>query len=184
MRPWRQQHYVFRTWLYLCSSFGGEKLIHPILDYEQEPPTDIAGKIDTLIPKYSETFSPALPLGFNYGRHILWLKERNPDLIHEADAILSYPQFWSWKFSGHKVSESFLILGAVTPIFGHRSRIDFSSLVTSQGWREKMPELARAGDWIGTYVVELENGTSAEVAVHNGVHDSNAALYYYSIAWL
>ncbi|MEJ1117569.1 carbohydrate kinase [Phyllobacterium sp. CCNWLW109] len=155
----------------------GEKLIHPILDYEQEPPTDIAGKIDTLIPKYSETFSPALPLGFNYGRHILWLKERNPDLIHEADAILSYPQFWSWKFSGHKVSEV-SYLGCHSHLWAPLAD-DFSSLVTSQGWREKMPELARAGDWIGKYVVELENGTSAEVAVHNGVHDSNAALYYY-----
>lgn len=156
---------------------SGDELIHPILDYEQEPPRDIAAKIDALIPAYSETFSPALPLGFNYGRHILWLKERNAALVDEADAILSYPQFWSWKLSGRKVSEV-SYLGCHSHLWAPLTD-DFSSLVTSQGWLEKMPELAKAGDLVGTYVVERENGTTAEVAVHNGVHDSNAALYYY-----
>lgn len=156
---------------------SGAELIHPILDYEQEPPSDVAAKIDALIPAFSETFSPALPLGFNYGRHILWLRERDAASIDKADAILSYPQFWSWKFSGHKVSEV-SYLGCHSHLWAPLAD-NFSTLVTSQGWLEKMPKLAKAGDRIGTYVVELENGASAEVAVHNGVHDSNAALYYY-----
>ncbi|TIT30186.1 MAG: carbohydrate kinase, partial [Mesorhizobium sp.] len=46
-------------------------LTHPILDYEQEPPAEVAARIDRRIPDFSETFSPRLPLGFNYGRHML-----------------------------------------------------------------------------------------------------------------
>src|SRR5690606_18072249 len=43
-------------------------LTHPILDYEQDPPLATASVIDAGMPDFSETFSPVLPLGLNYGR--------------------------------------------------------------------------------------------------------------------
>lgn len=155
----------------------GEHLLHPILDYEQEPPAAVAERIDRLIPDYSETFSPRLPLGFNFGRHILWLADRSPQLLDICDAVLCYPQFWSWKFSGHKVSEV-SYLGCHSHLWAPIAD-DFSTLVDNQGWRSKMPEFARAGEEIGQYDLELANGASVALAVHNGVHDSNSALYYY-----
>lgn len=156
---------------------AGDALVHPILDYEQEPPADIAGRIDARAPDFGETFSPPLPLGFNYGRHLLWLNERDPALVEKADAILAYPQFWSWKFSGRLVSEV-SYLGCHSHLWAPLTD-DFSSLVDAMGWRGKMPEFARAGSSIGTHSVSLDDARSVEVAVHNGVHDSNAALYFY-----
>ena len=156
---------------------AGEALVHAILDYEQEPPADIAARIDAMAPDFRETFSPPLPLGFNYGRHLLWLGERDPDLIAKADAILAYPQFWSWKFSGRKVNEV-SYLGCHSNLWAPLED-DFSSLVDRMGWRDKMPEFAKAGSVIGMHAVTLDDGRSVEVAVHNGVHDSNAALYFY-----
>lgn len=156
---------------------AGDDLVHPVLDYEQEPPADVAGRIDALAPDFGETFSPPLPLGFNYGRHLLWLNERDPDILGKADAILAYPQFWSWKFSGRTVSEV-SYLGCHSNLWAPLAD-DFSGLVDRMGWRGMMPEFARAGSEIGTHVVTLEDGRIAEVAVHNGVHDSNAALYFY-----
>jgi sugar (pentulose or hexulose) kinase len=156
---------------------AGNGLVHPILDYEQEPPADIARSIDALTPDFGETFSPPLPLGFNYGRHLLWLNARDPALLDKTDAILAYPQFWSWKFSGHKVSEV-SYLGCHSHLWAPLAD-DFSSLVGRMGWRGKMPDFARAGSAIGTHPMSLDDGRSVEVAVHNGVHDSNAALYFY-----
>jgi sugar (pentulose or hexulose) kinase len=156
---------------------SGDELLHPILDYEQEPPAEIADRIDALIPSYSETFSPKLPLGFNYGRHLLWLNMRDPGLIDRSEAILSYPQFWSWKFSGRKASEV-SYLGCHSHLWAPLQD-DFSSLVANQGWRDKMPGFARAGEELGTYQMTLASGETTNVIVHNGVHDSNAALYYY-----
>ncbi|WP_312949259.1 carbohydrate kinase [Agrobacterium sp.] len=155
----------------------GDQLVHAILDYEQEPPADIAARIDAMAPDFSETFSPPLPLGFNYGRHLLWLDARDPALIAEAEAILCYPQFWSWKFSGRAVSEV-SYLGCHSNLWAPL-KDDFSSLVDRMDWRKKMPEFASAGTVIGTYAVQLEDGRSIDVAVHNGVHDSNSALYFY-----
>jgi sugar (pentulose or hexulose) kinase len=156
---------------------GKEQLLHPILDYEQEPPIEIATRIDPLIPAFSETCSPRLPQGLNYGRHLLWLEELAPHTIARAEAILSYPQYWSWVFSGTAVSEV-SYLGSHSHLWAPFSN-DFSSLVSERGWREKMPALRRAGELVGTCELSLDGGTAVALGVHNGVHDSNASLYYY-----
>ncbi|RWP80431.1 MAG: carbohydrate kinase [Mesorhizobium sp.] len=147
-------------------------LTHPILDYEQEPPAEIAARIDRRIPDFSETFSPRLPLGFNYGRHMLWLQEVDPDAFAASKSILGYPQYWSWRLGGRAVSEV-SYLGCHSHLWAPRSQ-DFSSLVYAQGWRDRMPAFERAGTVIG----EQRLG-AAVIAIHNGVHDSNAALHAY-----
>ncbi|MBW9052440.1 FGGY-family carbohydrate kinase [Rhizobium mesosinicum] len=154
-----------------------DHLVHPILDYEQEPPPSLAERIEMSIPSFLETYSPKLPLGFNYGRHMLWLEAVKPEALNRADAVLSYPQFWSWKFSGRKVSEVSYI-GCHSHLWAPM-RSDFSSLVDSRGWREKMPAFEKAGAALGRWGGAPDEGTSFSVVVHNGVHDSNSALYYY-----
>ncbi|MER9295187.1 FGGY-family carbohydrate kinase [Mesorhizobium sp. M0621] len=149
-------------------------LTHPILDYEQEPPAEIAARIDRCIPDFAETFSPRLPLGFNYGRHMLWLQEVDPDAFAAAKSILGYPQYWSWRLGGRAVSEV-SYLGCHSHLWAPRSQ-DFSSLVDAQGWRDRMPSFERAGAVIGERHL---GGLARPVAIHNGVHDSNAALHAY-----
>ncbi|WP_421914268.1 carbohydrate kinase [Mesorhizobium sp.] len=154
---------------------GKDKLTHPILDYEQDPPVDLAARIDRRIPDFAETFSPRLPLGFNFGRHMLWLKEVEPEAFETATSILGYPQYWSWRFGGRPVSEV-SYLGCHSHLWAPRRR-DFSSLVDAEGWRGKMPSFERAGTVIGD--APFGEVTRRPVAIHNGVHDSNAALHAY-----
>ncbi|RWC27187.1 MAG: carbohydrate kinase [Mesorhizobium sp.] len=149
-------------------------LTHPILDYEQEPPAEIAAQIDRRIPDFAETFSPLLPLGFNYGRHMLWLKAVQPSTFDAAKSILGYPQYWSWRFGGRAVSEV-SYLGCHSHLWAPRKR-DFSSLVDAEGWRGQMPAFERAGAVIGE---RRFGGATRPIAIHNGVHDSNAALHAY-----
>lgn len=149
-------------------------LTHPILDYEQEPPAEIATQIDRRIPDFSETFSPRLPLGFNYGRHMLWLKTVDPSAFTDAEYILGYPQYWSWRFGSRPASEV-SYLGCHSHLWAPRKR-DFSSLVDAEGWRHQMPAFARAGAVIGEQRLGSARHT---IAIHNGVHDSNAALHAY-----
>jgi sugar (pentulose or hexulose) kinase len=149
-------------------------LTHPILDYEQEPPAEIAARIDRSIPDFAETFSPRLPLGFNYGRHMLWLQEVDPDAFAAAKSILGYPQYWSWRLGGRAACEV-SYLGCHSHLWAPRKR-DFSSLVDAQGWRGRMPAFERAGTVIGERRLA---GAARPIAIHNGVHDSNAALHAY-----
>ncbi len=156
---------------------GADHLVHPILDYEQEPPRAVAGRI-----RYRSCFlAKRFPLSCRWvsttGGVSLWLADRKPELLSRSDAILAYPQFWSWKFSGRKVSEV-SYLGCHSHLWAPLEN-DFSSLVDGQSWRSKMPRFVRAGQELGSFKVVLSSGDAADVVVHNGVHDSNSALYFY-----
>ncbi len=159
---------------------AGDGLTHPILDYEQEPPAEVAGRIDPLLPDFAETYSPRLPLGLNFGRHLLWLEEQDPSAIRSAEHILCYPQFWSWRFCGKPVSEV-SYLGCHSHLWAPL-RNDYSSLVHARGWFGKMPPMARAGAVLGDAAIALPSGETYRLTVHNGVHDSNAALHCYRAA--
>ena len=47
---------------------GGGELLHPILDYESEPPAAVRAAYDAQAPAFDETLSPHLPGGLNLAR--------------------------------------------------------------------------------------------------------------------
>lgn len=160
----------------------GDELLHPVLDYEQEIPPSTARVIDPMLPDFSETYTPWLPLGFSIARHIYWLKQEEPKAFADTQWILCYPQYWGWRFSGRPLAE-WSYLGAHSQLWAPLKR-DFSSLVDRLGWREMFPEIEPAGAVIGETLVALPDGSSRSIRVHNGVHDSNAALAYYRMTGL
>jgi sugar (pentulose or hexulose) kinase len=161
---------------------NGDRLLHPVLDYEQEIPEAVAAVIDPLLPDYSETYTPWLPLGFSISRHIYWLETEEPALFSSAEWILCFPQYWVWRFTGRPLAE-WSYLGAHSQLWAPLKR-GFSSLVERMGWRGKFPEIAPAGAIVGETAVALPDGSSRVLRVHNGVHDSNAALAYYRMTGL
>ena len=160
----------------------GRELLHPILDYEQEIPASVAAVIDPMLPDFSETFTPRLPLGFSISRHIFWLETVEPEAFAATEAILCFPQYWVWRFTGRPLAEQSYI-GAHNQLWAPLKR-DFSSLVDRLGWREKFPEMVPAGALVGETVIALPDGCGRTLAVHNGVHDSNSALAYYRMTGL
>jgi sugar (pentulose or hexulose) kinase len=148
------------------------KLAAPILDYEQPVPVEIERQFAAETPPFSETCSPDLPGGLNVARHIYMREAMSPGLLRRTDAILNYPQFWNWLFTGALVSEISSI-GCHSHLWQPRAG-KFSSLVERRGWLTKFPPFRRAGEILG----EVEIGGQL-IPVHNGVHDSNAALCYY-----
>lgn len=160
-----------------CALVGDDGLVVPILDYESPLPAEIEARLQLVAPPYAETFSPNLPLGLNFGKQIFWLAQIDPDLLTRTQSILCYPQYWNWRFTGRAFSEVSYI-GCHSHLWAP-ARHDFSSLIDSQGWRAKFPDFKRAGDVIGDYTVQERDGRSHILAVHHGVHDSNACLYFY-----
>ena len=72
----------------------------PILDYEFDGPDGMRGEYDAVRPPFSETGSPALPIGLNLGAQLFWLQRSFPKEFDRARAILMYPQFWVRKLTG------------------------------------------------------------------------------------
>ncbi|PVB62859.1 FGGY family carbohydrate kinase [Labrenzia sp. 011] len=160
---------------------GGE-LLHPILDYEQEVPETVSAEIDPKLPAFSESFTPWLPLGFSIARHMYWLQMDEPDIFAQTDAVLCFPQYWIWRLTGRTLAEC-SYLGAHSQLWAPLER-DYSSLVDRLGWRALFPEIVPAGAVVGKTAVTLKDGSTRELDVHNGVHDSNAALSYYRMTGL
>ena len=152
-----------------CALIGDDNaLAAPILDYEHEIPAEANAEFARIAPPFAETYSPDLPGGLNAGRAIFFQEWADPTLANRTRHILTYPQYWGWRLSGALASEvSFL--GCHThlwnPLAGR-----FSSLAVKRGWAEKFPPFVPAGALVGE-----RDG----LGVHNGVHDSNAAFFYY-----
>ena len=149
---------------------GGGELLHPIVDYESELPAAVRAAYDAQAPAFAETLAPHLPGGLNLARQLFWIEHARPDVMTHTEAILTLPQFWSWKLGGRAVSE-LSSLGCHSQLWAPGER-NFSSMVNARGWRERFPLFERAGAVLGE-----QPGTG--LRLHNGVHDSNASLHFY-----
>jgi len=152
-----------------CALIGADNaLAAPILDYEHEIPAEARAEFARISPPFAETYSPDLPGGLNAGRALFFQEWADPTLANRTRQILTYPQYWTWRLSGALVSEvSFLGCHSHlwNPLAGR-----FSSLAVKRGWAEKFPPFVPAGALVGE-----RDG----LGIHNGVHDSNAAFFYY-----
>jgi L-fuculokinase len=151
-------------------------LVLPVLDYEAALP---GADYDAVRPPYAETLSPALPVGLNLGRQLVWLAQRFPAEFARARHILMYPQYWAWRLCGAATSEA-TSLGCHTDLWDpvHQR---YSRLVSTMGWQALMPPLALPSASLGTLKPEIAaaTGLSPACQVLCGIHDSNASLVRY-----
>lgn len=160
----------------LLNAEGGLAL--PVLDYEYDGPESIASAYDRMRPAFTETGSPALPLGLNLGRQIAWQADAFPEAFARVRSIVPYPQYWVYRLTGVVASEC-TSLGCHTDLWNPVAQT-WSSLVTDR-WQALMPPLIRANAVAGPLLpsVAERTGLAADIRVCGGIHDSNASLLPY-----
>jgi L-fuculokinase len=132
---------------------------------------------------FSATRSPALPLGLNLGLQLFYLQRNHAELFSRTRAILLYPQYWAWRFSGVMASEV-TSLGCHTDLWlPAESR--FSGLAAREGWAQRFPSMRRAADVLGALTPEVAAATGLDPGcrVLCGIHDSNAAYLCHITGW-
>ncbi len=151
-------------------------LVLPVLDYESDAPDASEEAYDRVRPPFSETLSPRLPIGLNWGAQIYWQSRAFPEDFAEVTAIVPYPQYWAWRLTGQLASEV-TSLGCHTDLWAP-DRGDFSSMVDALGWRHLFPPVKPAASVIGTLLPEIamSTGLPDSTPVTCGIHDSNASL--------
>ena len=151
-------------------------LAMPVLDYEHDGPQTTASHYDTLRPPFSETGSPRLPNGLNLGAQIFWQSNLFPAQFADVRWIVTYPQYWAYRLCGVLANEV-TSLGCHTDLWAYE-KSNYSSLADRAGWRDLMPEVRKASDYLGTLLPDVAKATglAANTPVHCGIHDSNASL--------
>jgi sugar (pentulose or hexulose) kinase len=155
---------------------AGDRLAMPVLDYESDAPDASAEAYERVRPGFSETLSPRLPIGLNWGAQLFWQSRAFPEEFSEVTAILPYPQYWAWRLTGALASEV-TSLGCHTDLWAP-DRGDYSSMVDFLGWRRLFPSVRPAASIVGTLrpAVAAETGLPVSTPVTVGIHDSNASL--------
>ncbi len=146
------------------------------LDYEAEPPPELAAAYDGERDPFAAALSPRLPGGLNLGVQLFWLEQLYPALWPRGGRALLWPQYWAWVLSGERASEV-TSLGCHSDLWRPVER-RFSDLALSRGWAERLGPLRHAADVLGPVrpALAAELGLPRSCRVHCGVHDSNAAL--------
>nr|WP_010132773.1 FGGY family carbohydrate kinase [Microbulbifer agarilyticus] len=163
-----------------ASDLGNDGLALPVMDYEFEDFRECqktATHYASVRPKFSETYSPALPAGLNLGRQLHWQSQQFPDAFSRVGAIVMYPQYWLWRLTGKQCNEV-TSLGCHTDLWAPGQN-DYSSLVDTMGWRELFPTLVSATQKIASPLSEVckTTGLAETCAIYAGVHDSNASYW-------
>lgn len=150
-------------------------LVAAPLDYEDEIEADILKQYLDERDAFEVTGSPALPCGLNLGAQI-YRYEAKFGKIPAQTEILTWPQYWAWRFSGVSSSE-WSSLGCHTDLWDP-ANAQFSPMAKRLGWADKFAPVRGAADKLSTISAQLqaETGLSPECVVHCGIHDSNAAL--------
>ncbi len=151
-------------------------LVLPVLDYESDAPEASEEAYDRIRPAFSETLSPRLPVGLNWGAQLYWQSRAFPEDFAEVTAIVPYPQYWAWRLTGVLASEV-TSLGCHTDLWAP-DKGDLSSMVDALGWRHLFPPVKPAASVIGTLLPEIaaQTGLPQGTPVTCGIHDSNASL--------
>nr|WP_196259918.1 FGGY-family carbohydrate kinase [Pelagibacterium limicola] len=148
----------------------------PVLDYESADPEASASAYDAIRPGFETSYSPRLPGGLNLGAQLFYQARRYPQAFAQVRWILTYPQYWAYRFTGVTASE-LTSLGCHTDLWDFRTW-GFSSLVKEEGWLDRFPPLQPADGALGPMRADLarELGLASSVPVACGIHDSNASL--------
>lgn len=153
----------------------GERAV-AALDYEAEPPADVAAAYEAERDPFAATLSPRLPGGLNLGAQLYWLERLYPTLWPMGGQALLWPQYWAWVLSGECASEV-TSLGCHSDLWRPLER-RYSDLALRRGWAERLGPVRHAADVLGPVrpALAAELGLPRSCVVHCGLHDSNAAL--------
>lgn len=151
-------------------------LAAPVLDYEEQQIEEATADYDLLRPDFTETGSPRLAGGLNFGAQVHWQFSRDPALYERTATIMTYPQYWGFRLTGVRASD-LSSLGCHTD-FWSPSQGRFSSLVERLNIANKLAPPLPTNAVLGPVMPAIaeQTGLNTVTPVYCGIHDSNASL--------
>jgi sugar (pentulose or hexulose) kinase len=154
------------------------QLVLPAMDYNARPPASIIANYEKVMPTFSESASPFLPMALMHGMQLFWMQSAWPQAFARTRTIMPWIQYITYRLSGAKCVE-------ITSMCcqSHLMNVPekkLSSLVEKQGWAPFFPHFANAWQRVGV----LDNAfrpkaLQGRAEVVAGIHDSSANFLRY-----
>ena len=165
---------------FVCMGKDGKNAI-PCVYYTHEPGEDFHRRFYDRFGKAEElqarTGTPSFKAMINPAKGIFFAKEKFGEDFKNVTAILAYPQYWGFRFTGK--------MGIETTYMGNHTYLwdqvdhNISTVAHDLGIAPLIPaEMRKPWDTLGTISAEFsaKTGLAPETIVTLGIHDSNAAL--------
>jgi sugar (pentulose or hexulose) kinase len=165
---------------FVCVGADGKPAVPSVL-YTHEPGEDFHRRFYARFGKAEElqarTGTPAFKAMINPAKGLFFVQETFDLEFKKVSAVLPYPQYWSYRFTGK--------MGIETTYMGNHTylwdQVDstFSTVARDLGVASLIPgTLHRSWDVLGTISgdVAAKTGLPKETIVTMGIHDSNSAL--------
>jgi len=165
---------------FVCVGKDGKPAL-PCVYYTHEPGEDFHRRFYEQFGDARElqarTGTPAFKAMINPAKGLFFAREQFGAAFKNVTAVLPYPQYWGFRFTGRKGAES-TYMGNHTYLW---DQIDncFSSVARKLEIASLMPDkLRKSWDTLGTVSAEFaaQTGLPAQTIVTMGIHDSNASL--------
>ncbi|MDR2716779.1 MAG: carbohydrate kinase [Treponema sp.] len=165
---------------FVCVGKDGKPAL-PCVYYTHEPGEDFYRRFYELFGDARElqarTGTPAFKALINPAKGIFFAREQFGEDFKNAAAVLPYPQYWGFRFTGKTGVES-TYMGNHTYLWDQIDN-DFSTVARKLEIASLMPDkLYKSWDILGTVSAEFaaRTGLPADTTVTMGIHDSNAAI--------
>ncbi len=154
------------------------ELVLPVMDYEAEPPAEIAESYARIEPPFDQVFAPTNPGALTLGRQLHWQETLYPEAFATTRTIVPWGQYVAHRLGGRLVTE-ITALGAQTHLLAVKTNA-YSSLAIERGWARQFAPLEKAWAPIGTLADGFRGASfRGHGAVLTGIHDSNANFLRY-----
>ena len=165
---------------FVCVNQDGKPAV-PCVLYTHEPGEDFHRRFYKRFGKAEElqarTGTPAFKAMINPAKGLFFAQEKFGEEYKNVAAVLPYPQYWSYRFTGK--------MGIETTYMGNHTylwdQVDntFSTVARDLGVASLIPgTLHKSWDILGTISADVaaKTGLPKETIVTMGIHDSNSAL--------
>jgi sugar (pentulose or hexulose) kinase len=155
----------------------------PVMDYTSEPPPDTVARFRAVMPPFSESYCPLLPMALTHGLQLFWQAEAFPAAFARVRSIVPWMQYIAFLLSGRAVTE-ITSMSCQTHLVNVAAG-GLSSFVKHMGWTRLFPPLAQSWEAIGTLKPEFRGPQfRGRGRVLAGIHDSSANFVRYQAAGL
>lgn len=166
------------------SDLGATEPALPMIDYEQDMPSDDDDAFLAEAGPFGDRGSAIMHGATHAARQIMWVQRAAPERFERAEMWLGLPQYWAWRLSGKGAAE-ITYMAAQSELWNVAEQRP-SEIAQRHDWVRLLPKIRRADEVLGPIRSDLAQryGLPPNMEILTGLHDSSSNFHAYRASGL